>query len=225
MTINNAGTYRVAFDLETVPIPDAADFIDASQFQAPGNYKDPEKIKANIEEQKANAISRAALDPDLCRIVALGWMVEDESEPTVRLLQDADPHAEATLLREFWDVLGQRPSVGKNSLGFDIPVLLRRSLYLGVYPPMINMDKYRTPHIDLQQRLTFNGVLKAKTLDFYCKRLGICVPDAVSGKDVGRLVADGNWQAVADHCRADVLKTAALAEKMGMFRPQLEMVL
>lgn len=225
MGYNNRDALRVIFDLETVPLPDAADYIDTSEMAAPSNWKDEAKIKANIEEQKTKAVARAALDIDLCRIVALGWMPEDTNEPTVKLLRTPDPAMEAALLRQFWDELDERATVGKNSLGFDFPVLLRRSMYLGVQAPAINLDKYRTPHIDLQQRLTFNGTVKpTRSLDFYCKRLRIDVPDTVSGKDIGALVAAEQWDAVIGHCRADVLKTKALAEKMGLLKQQLEPV-
>lgn len=221
MGLNNRHALRVIFDIETVPLHDAADYIDTDGFAAPSNWKDPIKIAANIDEQKASAISKAALDVDLCRIVAMGWQVEDESEPTVHLLKTADPEQEASLLRQFWDVLDERPTVGKNSLGFDLPVLLRRSLYLGVQAPMVSLDKYRTPHIDLQQLLTFNGTIKpTRSLDFYCKRFKLGIDDTVSGKDIGDLVKAEKWDLVAAHCRADVLKTKALAERMGLLRQQ-----
>lgn len=224
MGYNNRQALRVVFDIETVPLPDAADYIDVSAFSAPANYKDPVKIAANLEEQKVSAISKAALDVDLCRVVAIGWMQEDHNEPTVRLIPMADPALEASVLRDFWDMLDERATVGKNSLAFDLPVLLRRSLYLGVHAPEISLDRYRTPHVDLQQRLTYNGTIKpARSLDFYCKRFGIDVPDAVTGKQIGELVAAGDWPSVEAHCRADVLKTKALAERMGLLRQQSRM--
>ena len=218
MGLNNRQALRVVFDIETIPLPDAADYIDTSNFAAPSNWKDPVKIAANIEEQKQAAISKAALDLDLCQVVAIGWMQEGWNEPVMVVAEK--PSEEAPMIREFWDALDERVTVGKNSIGFDLPVLLRRSLYLGVQAPMLNIDKYRSPHIDLQLRLTHHGAFKFRSLDFYCKRFGIVVEDGFSGKDIGALVEAKNWYAVKAHCRADVLKTKALAEKMGLLKQQ-----
>ena len=96
---------------------------------------------------------------------------------------------------------------------------MRRSLYLGIRAPQIAIDKYRHPQVtDLQQVLSFNGVLQWKTLDFFCKRLQLDVPeDEYTGADVGRLVAAGDWEAVRAHNLSDVGKTAKLAARLGLF--------
>lgn len=224
MGLNNLDALRYVLDIETAPLENCADYLDLSNFKAPANYKDPEKIAANLAEQKAEAIAKAALDLDLCRIVALGWMREDWNDPVV--VYAMDERVEARSLRDFWDELDNRVTIGYNQVGFDLPILLRRSLYLGVPAPVINLDKYRSPHIDLQQRLSLNGTKPYRSLNWYCKRLKLDVPcDETSGKDIGQLVTDGKWEDVAAHCRADVLKTRALAERMGVLRYQPEMVL
>jgi predicted PolB exonuclease-like 3'-5' exonuclease len=123
------------------------------------------------------------------------------------------------MLQSVWQDINQQPTIGYNTLGFDLPVLLRRSLYLGVPHPHVSLDKYRTNHIDLQMRLSYNGAIKFRPLSFYCKRFGIESDDETSGKDIGAFVAAGEWDKVAAHCRADVLKTTALAERMGLLKP------
>ena len=110
--------------------------------------------------------------------------------------------------------------VGFNILAFDLPVLLRRSQYLGLTAPYINLDRYRTPHCDLMQKLSFNGALKFHSLTFYGKRFAVGVPDATKGSDIAALVQAENWAAVEAHCRADVETTAALAERLGLLTPQ-----
>ncbi len=224
MGMNNEGARRFVIDLETAPIADAADYLDLSGFSAPSNWKDPEKIAANVKEQQQAAIAKAALDLDLCRIVALGWMAEDETEPTVCVAQDAV--LEISVLQTFWQALDARTTVGYNQVGFDLPILLRRSLYLGVPAPMLNLDKYRSNHVDLQQKLSLNGTKPYRSLNWYAKRFGLDVPkDDTSGKDIGALVAASDWDGVAAHCRADVLKTHALAVRMGILHSQPEPVL
>ena len=96
-------------------------------------------------------------------------------------------------------------------------MLLRRSLYLGVRAPLFSLNKYRPGSIvDLMQRLAYQGTLPYRSLAFYCTRFGIVVPDAVTGVDIGALVAAGEWSQVHDHVRADVTKTTALAQRVGV---------
>ncbi len=224
MGLNNIDAMRFFIDIETYPIGNAAEFIDLTQFSAPSNWKDPEKIAANVAEQQAAAIAKAALDLDLCTIVAIGWMREDWNQPEVVTCETEA--MEAGALRRFWDELDNRVTIGYNQIGFDLPILLRRSLYLGVHAPALNLDKYRSPHIDLQQRLSLNGTKPYRALNWYCKRMKLDVPvDINTGKDIAQLVAECRWADVADHCRVDVIKTRALAERMGLLKTQPEMCL
>ncbi len=203
----------LVLDVETVALDDAAEFIEEPE--APSNWKDPEKIAAYIKDARAKAIGRCALDVDLCRVVCLGWHRTIDSEP--RLLHAGTATYEAAMIAAFWNHAEDTDQIiGFNILGFDLPVLIRRSQYLGVPVPALNLDRYRTPHVDLMERLSFNGKLKYRSLDFYCKRFGIDVPDEHSGKDIAALVQAGDWDGVASHCRCDVLKTKMLAERIGV---------
>ena len=66
------------------------------------------------------------------------------------------------------------------------------------------------------QTLAYQGTLAYRSLEFYCKRFGIVVPDEVTGADIGALVAAGEWRRVHDHVRADVEKTTELARRVGV---------
>jgi len=207
-------------DIETFALDDAAEYIDEPT--APANYKDQEKIAAYVADAKAKAISKCALDVDLCRIVAIGYSGIAGTGVEVC----GHENQERGLLAEMWIAatkLGQYDGFcGFNILAFDLPVLIRRSQYLGVDVPRmaLNLDKYRTPHIDLMERLSFNGKVKYRSLDFYCRRFGISVPDDTSGKDIDALVRAGDWAAVEAHCRADIQKTRLLAERLGVLAGQ-----
>jgi len=251
MGLQNIDAMRYLTDIETVSLVDAEQYLDPlepipqpdlSLIVPAKNLVDPAKIAADIEKRKQAAVEahreqceqqelkrrelleRCALDLDLCRIVAVGWMREDWNEPEVATCVTEE--REAGVLRLFWDELDNRVTIGYNQIGFDLPILQRRSLYLGVHAPQLNLDKYRSPHIDLQQRLSLNGTKPYRSLNWYCRRMKLDVPcDQNSGKDIGQLVADGKWDEVADHCRADILKTRALAERMGILKLQAEMAL
>lgn len=245
MGLDNRESLRLIVDLETFPVDDAADYLDPiepisepdlSQIQPAKNLVDPVKVAADIEKRKQAAmddyrekceqqerkrvetLERCSLDVDLCRVVALGWMREDWNEPTGRVCQGE--REEAAAIAEFWRELGQRSTIGYNVLQFDLMVLSRRSLYLGVPAPFLNLDKYRSPHVDLQQRLSFNGVKPYRSLNWYCRRFKLNVPqDDHDGKAIGQLVKAGDWTAVEHHCTSDIYKTRALAERMGVLKP------
>jgi hypothetical protein len=222
MAYNDECSGRIILDLETAPIDDAASYIEP--VSAPANYKDPDKIASYCKDKQQELVDKAALDPDLCRIVAAGFLTEDGG-PQIWTATDAV--GEAAVLTEIWRAIGDRLIVGFNVCGFDVPVLLRRSLYLRVVSPRIAVDRFKHPRIlDLMQELSFNGLLKYHGLDFYCQRFALQVPeDEVSGADIPGLVAANQWAKVHQHVESDVAKTAALAERMGHFTQVTEAVL
>lgn len=208
----------IVFDCEAVAIDDAGNYLEP--VSAPSNYKDEAKIAAYCEQAQREALAKAALDVDLGRIVALGTL-QDGNDPIVNIARDEQD--ETDILSEFWSrVTAQstysRPTlVGFNCLGYDLPLMLRRSLYLGVKTPRFQMGKYRHDGIeDLMLSLSFDGAVKYRGLSFYCRRFGLDIPDESSGKDIAALHAAGDWVEIAKHCRCDVLKTAALARRIGV---------
>ena len=203
----------VVIDLESVAAPDVEGLLDP--IRAPANYKDEFKIKVYQQDKLLERIATASLEPDLCEIVALGLQRADDV-PLVLTRQD---HGEPLLLEWFWDEVSNHRFIGYNILQFDLPVLIRRSQLLGVKHPAVNLDRYRSPHIDLMQRLSFNGAITFRSLNFYARRFGLeCIEDAVVGADIPQLVADGEWDAIRHHCACDIQKTALLAARLGWFK-------
>ena len=202
-------------DIECVGIDTASDFLEP--VEAPSNYKDPLKIDAYIKEATAKAVERCGLDPDLCRIVALGHG-EPDGKDHVILCRDEE--TEAAALEAFWkqvtNGISTRTLVSFNGFSYDLPVLMRRSQYLGVSFPLLNLDRYRSPHIDLMQRLTWNGAIKAHTLKFYAARFGMPVEDNVDGSQIAELVKAGDWAGVEGHCRSDLAITRFIAQKLKL---------
>jgi len=223
MGLGNENAQRLVFDIETAPLPEAADYLNDIPVEAPSNYKDPVKIAAYIAEKQAKALADCALDVDLCRIVAIGTCME--GGPNVATMTAIDAYAETSMLTIFWKVASGRHVIGYNCLAFDLPVLLRRSLYLGVSVPAIQIDRFKHPLVsDLQDVLSYSGKLTWRGLDFYCRRFGIDVPDGLKGADIGQAVAEGRWEAVEAHVRADVQKTAMLAARLSLFQMPAEVL-
>lgn len=222
--VNGSGyaNYRppVIFDVECGPILGARDYIEAPA--APGNYKDVDKIAAYIEEKHRELVDRAALDPDLTRIVCIAWMIDSDRAPTSIIAKDEDE--ERALLKAFWDVVGNGPDmatlVGFGILTYDMRVLMRRSLYLNVKPANVLIERYKHPGvIDLMDELSFHGAERFHSLRFYCQRFGLGpFDDDITGAGVGTCIAVGDWDSVERHCRIDVLKELALAKRIGVLQ-------
>lgn len=206
----------IIFDVESVAIANASEFLEPAT--APSNYVKPEAIASYVEKANAEQLAKAALDVDLARIVCIG--VSDGSGAVCTIAKDEDEERGA--LAAFWRRMTLPPTrpalIGFNCLGFDLPLLLRRSLYLGVKTPTLQMGKYRHDGIvDLMLSLSFDGALRYRGLGFYARRFGLDVPvDLHSGGDIASLVAAGDYDAVASHCRCDVETTVALARRMGV---------
>ena len=63
---------HLILDIETIAHPDAGPWVEP--VVAAANLKDPVKIAASIAERTAERDDKLGLDPDCCRIVALGFV-------------------------------------------------------------------------------------------------------------------------------------------------------
>lgn len=212
-------------DIETAPIEDVDTYLCA--VQAPANYRDPEKIAKYIEEAAVKERDKAALDPDLCRIVALAFQIEGEHEVKGDVARtEAEEQA---LLTRFWNAVRTANGMGGVSLcgfniaGFDVPVLARRSLYLKVPDVKFRFGRYayqRPQIVDLMDPLTMDRheAFKLRPKDWWVKRMGLAgAQDDNTGKNVPTLVALGLWDEILHHCKADVVKEVQMAQWLGLW--------
>jgi DNA polymerase III epsilon subunit-like protein len=216
-------TDAIVLDLETVGRSDVEQIVDP--VSAPANYKDAEKIAAKKKEKLDALIERAALDVNLCRIVAIGVEVLGDCRVST-LPTETDEVLALKRLAELIDLTGHgglRRVITFNGLHFDLLVLMRRALILGVKFPRLDVGApWRNPNTDLMQVLTYNGATAKHSLDFYCRVLSIGIDikvsdevKAVTGADIPRLVAEDRWDLVEGHCLYDVKRTAMLARRVG----------
>jgi hypothetical protein len=216
-------------DIETVAHDCVRDYVaapDLGAVTAAKNLKDPAKIAESIESRKAElqaeyqeSLSRAALDWNLSRIVALAWQSAGDDDVTVYSCHNEVEERQALI--NFWsDYLG-RKMVGFCARTFDAPTLIQRSRLLNVNHPRVRIDRFgRGDVVDVRDVLTFDDAryeaIMPRSLKAFCKRFGIPVDDPVDGKDIPELVAAGKWELVKAHVVSDVRLTLALAQRVGV---------
>ena len=211
----------LCIDIETAAHPDAAQYLPPATPRK--GTKDPDKQAAQIEEKEAALLAGAALDPDLCRIVCLGW----DDGISGASLTCRDEGEERAALVSFWTIWTNRLEgiapriVGYNVKAFDIPILFRRSLALGVRPSLTTSATHRYRMdivVDLLEVLSGGNPAHWRSLGFYLKRYGLAPEDPISGAQIPDLVEAGDWDAIRAHNAADLSATIALAKWAGEWR-------
>ncbi len=205
----------IVLDLETAPIDDVQTYIEPPS--APANYKDPDKIAAYVAEKTVELADRAALKPYLARIVCIGWLTQGSTEPIVKVCKDE--HEEKVALVSLVQHIKTHNCdvITFNGHRFDLPVIMIRAMLLGISMKALSVDRYRSTHTDLWQKLTFNGQIDGFSLSFYAQRFGLAGDLEVSGKEIPALVKSMEWDAIARHCRQDILWTAGIAKILGVW--------
>lgn len=148
-------------DIETAGIPNAADFLPLEDIQADGRLKDPVKIADDIAAKQRALVESAALDLDLARVVTIGF-TDNVCTSAAFVTTCQSEGDERKALSGLAAVIETRPTIVTfNGHKYDLPLLMRRARYLGVTFPAINLDRYKSPHIDLYDVLTLKGAVKA----------------------------------------------------------------
>lgn len=220
---------RMILDIETTCNPDAVSLMPDPK--APANIKDPEKIRAAIEEKRAEQIANAALDPDYGRILSIGMYNENlakplvvyinaEVYPEVKDVEDEHgwliPLPEAGMLNCFWLEFAacRGYCVGYNILNFDLPYLMRRSMALGVKVPLMPvLAKFRTePVTDLMMILYNWGADRYKGLKQVARLYGI--PNDCPDVD-GSMTSEMTAEQLRAYQISDLKLTLALYNRMN----------
>jgi len=212
-------------DIETRSNPDMLQFLPT--FTHPTVDDAPPSAKASasklqrwldqeMERRKkkvGGAVEKMPLDVDYCRIVALGYARDDDEILTATCV---DPESEEGVLRLFWTALANssRPC-GYNILGFDLPIILRRSWVLGVVPTkLLDLRRYSTAYtVDLMQVLYNWGAAPGPTRGLKAVAAMYGIENAYPELDGGK-VALMSEEELRVYCANDVRMTRELAQRM-----------
>lgn len=211
----------VAFDLETIANPARYDSLPPVEPSA--KLKDPEKIKADIEEKKLAQIESMGADKWL-NMICVASFRDLESEKTVSLVLDKEMD-EKTLLEQIWRTLWPYDRfITFNGMEFDVPVLQAHScLYRVPISKDISIRKYYVEnHIDLRMILTGWDKYGKGTFDFFCKiLLGKGKPDHIDGSYVQHYWDCGMVDEIVAYCEDDVKNLDLLYKRVRGYFPGL----
>jgi hypothetical protein len=202
-------------DIATAPIEHPERFIDTPKPRK--GTIDEAKQSKQIADKLAERIDGAGLDLDLCRLSAVGWITKgpttgDIHEPLIVLCPTETEEIDVLKDIAFFFGAVDNQAITYFGLNFDLLVLQRRALYLGVPFPKLNTDRYRSPHPDIGELLSGGNPDRRRPLTFYVKRLGWDdLQKPLAGADEAKVHESGQWDLLAESVRHDVLATARLA--------------
>lgn len=120
----------LVIDIETEPLPPENLKECMPEFEAPGNLKDPEKIRAAIDQKRQDWIDDSALHAERCRILCAGVWYSGLEEPEI--IEGYERNIIVDLIGHVWTNWASKTIVGHYIYGFDLPLLIRRAWAFGV---------------------------------------------------------------------------------------------
>jgi DNA polymerase elongation subunit (family B) len=142
--------------------------------------------------------------------IGMGHDARGRGELELRALTARAVDDERRILEGFWDVLRARRDwrfVTYNGLAFDLPFLLRRSIYLGVAPTTgLPMRPFALDaHFDVMRALSNWERADAVRLDVVATLLGLAKsPPGMDGSKVHELWQAGRIDEIEAYCLGDV---------------------
>lgn len=163
-------------------------------------------------DAKYSAITRASLDPELCKIAAAGYAADDGE--ILAIATGGKDDVEYAMLEFLWDIMRTATKiVGYNIIGFDIPVLCVRSMMLGIkreHQLPVDLRKYgNNQFTDLMVARFPLG--KARSMHDMASLYGIKVPEPDLD---GSMVYEMSAQQIIRHVESDVFVTRGLHKRM-----------
>lgn len=190
------------------------------------NYSDnKEKTDEELYEYKG------ALHPEFNRVlcVTFGRVEIDENLKVTSSVKTYSGDDEKQVLKDTLNVFEKFLSTGfrfsgHNIKGFDIPVILKRSIINGLGLPKTlhihNLKPWEFPFLDTAEVWSFGSWKDGRSsLDLLSTAIGVPTPKEEMN---GSMVSDAYWnqgklKEIVEYCERDVLATANVVLKLGGF--------
>ena len=203
----------IAVDIETAPLPNAADAFDEAEVKV-GNLKDPEKIKAKIEKAREEFVNKAALSWITGQVTCICMFNDEVSYP----LHYCENTEEKEILEAFWNQYRGKRIVTYNGYSFDMQFIIMRSLVHGIevdieargskYLRCIHKDR----HIDLIN--LFDSCGNWQGMGKVCKAL-LGEDKTGTGQEAIELFQQGKHYELGAYCMKDAELTWKLWKLIG----------
>ena len=167
-----------------------------------------------------------------CKPVVIGVMWLDEDLVCKKTGTIGEGKDEGGMLADFAEFMAKwKPTiVSWNGRGFDLPVLMLRSLRYGVSAPWYyqNRDyRYRYSsegHLDLCDVLADHGATRMTSLHGAARLIGLPGKDGVDGSQVEAMYRTGQIEALRGYCLSDVAQTAFVFLRYRLVAGDIDLV-
>jgi hypothetical protein len=207
-------------DIETIPTTDADRIAEiAATITCPGNITKPESITAWEAEKKPKlveeAVAKTSFSGAYGKVCCVGWAWGD-SDPISVIGEEAYVMASAIdRIDMSAPQYGLTTIVGHYVANFDLRFLMQRAIVLGIpLPSWFPRDPKPWAKDVFDTMAAWAGPKDSISLDNLCKVLGIPGKDGVDGSMVAGMWQRGEFDAIAEYCRADVERVRNVHRKM-----------
>jgi DNA polymerase elongation subunit (family B) len=208
---------RLYLDIETSPLPLLEKF--KPDFQAPRNLKDPDKIKAAIDEKIEEWTANAALHAVTGQILAITWALDNgpilfSDKPEKELLTDL------TLIIKT-QLQNNRPVYTWNGASFDFPFICQRAAVYRMPLFRTLTDKFRGRYYWNENLVDARAVWSMYSSDYRETSLGkVALALGVGqkngdGKNFSELLKSDPAKAI-EYAKNDCLLLRGVVEAMGI---------
>lgn len=211
---------KIYLDIETIPTQNSEHqaFV-VENLKPPANYKNADTIEKWLEENKAEAISKTALDGTFGEIAVIGIAINDEPVVTFYREDWQSADRESDLLQRLSDYLREHANkcntapqfIGHNIIKFDDRFIFQRSVINSV-KPYHSASRHNT--YDTMIEWAGYGNKDYVSLAKLCQVLGIEAKGEIDGSKVWDYIQAGKISEVAQYCAKDVERVRQVYKRM-----------
>jgi len=210
-------------DLETIAPQDIKP--DPSLVEPPGNYKNPETIRAYQEAKADEVYRKLSLNPLWAQVIVISAAYGDEDivvtygEDEQSIFNEFDKYLSSLSLspQSTKDLIKQSPDtwtiVGYNIREFDAPILFLRAKKYGcknIERLLRDLSRYDRRIEDVMQMALPTMGKQYLKMEELCKFFGIEGKGDIDGSNVYDYYLEGKIKDIADYCSKDVQRTREL---------------
>lgn len=211
---------NIYIDLEAIPSQEGW-VKDSIKVKPPSNIKKQESIDKWYSEKADEAFNssyeKTVFDGTTNHIICIGVAIDDQEPAMFYANQTGE---EFNMLGQFYHYLSKNADsygnvvIGHNVVGFDINVIRKRSIILGVEPTFKLPFNAKPWGEDVYDTMVKWDAKSFTSQDKLCQALGIEGKGDMDGSMVYGYWKDGRHSEIEDYCKSDVKTVRKIYKKM-----------